>query len=263
MGYRLAGQPFASSGGPLTSSVEIGSQPTTEALNWIDVLDEHVKQIMLNLRWRDSGHTSLQALCMFLDMQANFDTTAAAASGRGLEIDSRGVKVGGANALTNYGVVTNARNGDSNFSLYSSQGILRNDGLVVGGSGDFGPFTATQLTIAGGRTLLEEFRGTTISPAALSANTNDWSPTGLSTATHIRVQATTPINITGLDGGNAGRELTIVNVGANAITFTAEDVASTVGRRFKRGFTLAADQAVKLLYDAAGGTNRWRDTALR
>jgi hypothetical protein len=66
-------------------------------------------------------------------------------------------------------------------------------------------------------------------PPTLSANTNDWNPgQGLSFA----IQATAPINLTGMQFGVDGQFAYIWNIGTNTITLTQNDVSSLAGNRW-------------------------------
>lgn len=74
-----------------------------------------------------------------------------------------------------------------------------------------------------------------ISPAALSAgNNNNWAPTGFATTTIIRVTcAGGGSTLTGIAGGVAGRIIVLTNlVGADPLTISEEDAASTAANRF-------------------------------
>lgn len=97
-----------------------------------------------------------------------------------------------------------------------------------------------------------------ISPAQITANENDYAPTGFATASTLRLDTDASHNITGLAGGADGRVIVIHNVGSNAIVLTNEDAASTDANRFLFGgdFTIAASNSVTLRYDAT--SSRWR-----
>lgn len=106
------------------------------------------------------------------------------------------------------------------------------------------------------------FRGTVISPTAITGTQNDWNPTGLSTATTIRVDSSATSTITGISGGAAGRQLTLINVGSNAVNYNHEDAGSTAANRL----ALCAGDAwqdiggrndsVTFVY--VGSTSRWQ-----
>jgi hypothetical protein len=98
-----------------------------------------------------------------------------------------------------------------------------------------------------------------ISPAQIVANTNDYDPAGLSTATVLRLSTDASRNITSLAGGADGRVIIIHNVGSFNIVLTDDDGATgTAGNRFAltNNITLTPDSCVILQYDST--TSRWR-----
>lgn len=106
-----------------------------------------------------------------------------------------------------------------------------------------------------------------ITPAAVAISQNDYSPTGLNSASIIYQDNNSApaanINITGLAGGRAGREITIFNVSADpaqTITLTHDDAASLAGNRFflPGGAAIVIPQfgSVTLHY-RTGATPRW------
>jgi hypothetical protein len=99
-----------------------------------------------------------------------------------------------------------------------------------------------------------------ISPTTLAANTNNWAPTGFSTSEYIRASASTPgFNVTGLAGGSAGLQKTVVNVGSFNITLTSNDANSSTGNLFLMPFpiVLVPGASIQLRYDATG-SGGWR-----
>src|SRR5262245_4123414 len=68
-------------------------------------------------------------------------------------------------------------------------------------------------------------RGATISPAGLTAHQDDWAPTGIATAGHVRVTITTAArNITGISAGQTdGRRITLSALDGNVFTLKHED----------------------------------------
>ena len=56
---------------------------------------------------------------------------------------------------------------------------------------------------------------TAISPSQLTANTDDWAPTGLSGADIIRASTDASRNLTGISAPSAIRALILENVGSN------------------------------------------------
>ncbi len=101
-----------------------------------------------------------------------------------------------------------------------------------------------------------------ISPTSLGADQNNYSPTGLSTASVLRLTSSTAVNITGLAGGADGRILAVLNVGSNDIVLKNASTSSTAANRFDIGAdaTLGASQGATLIYDAA--SSRWRIAGL-
>ena len=97
-----------------------------------------------------------------------------------------------------------------------------------------------------------------ISPSQITANQNDYNPTGLSTASTLRLSSDASRDVTGLQGGADGRILVLLNVGAQNIVLKDESGSSTAAYRFalSADITVAADQAVILQYDST--SSRWR-----
>lgn len=94
-----------------------------------------------------------------------------------------------------------------------------------------------------------------ISPTTLAADTNNWAPTGFSTSEFIRASASTPgFKVTGLAGGSAGLQKTIVNVGSFNITLTSNDASSTAGNKFLMAFPI-------VLAPGASQQFRWDTTS--
>lgn len=101
-----------------------------------------------------------------------------------------------------------------------------------------------------------------ISPTQITANQNDYNPTGLSTASVLRLTTDASRDITGLTGGADGRLIVITNVGSFAMVLKDESGSSTAANRFALAadITLATDQSVVLQYDST--SSRWRAVAL-
>lgn len=97
-----------------------------------------------------------------------------------------------------------------------------------------------------------------ISPSQITSNQNDYNPTGLSTATVLRLSTDASRNITGLQGGADGRLIFIHNVGSNNIVLKDADTNSSAANRFafSADITMAADDGVILQYDST--SSRWR-----
>lgn len=99
-----------------------------------------------------------------------------------------------------------------------------------------------------------------ISPTALSADANNYNPTGLSTASTIRISTndTTDRTLTGLAGGADGRLIFLHNLGPGNLLLSDEDALSTAGNRFAltSTVTMMPDALSMLQYDFT--SQRWR-----
>lgn len=99
-----------------------------------------------------------------------------------------------------------------------------------------------------------------ISPTIIGANQDNYNPTGLSTASTLRLSSSASYNVTGLSGGSDGRIIIIANIGSFNIVLINESVSSTAGNRFVFAnavdTTLLPNQEVILQYDST--SSRWR-----
>lgn len=97
-----------------------------------------------------------------------------------------------------------------------------------------------------------------LSPSQITSNQNDYSPTGLSTATILRLSTDASRDLTGLAGGGLGRIVVVHNVGTNNLVLKDESASSTAANRFalSADVTLSGDQSVMMQYDAT--SSRWR-----
>lgn len=98
-----------------------------------------------------------------------------------------------------------------------------------------------------------------ISPTQLTGNTDNWDPTGLSTAAVIRMSSDAGRNLTGIVAQTGGRRITLLNIGAYTITLV-HDATSTAANRFYcpglGNLSLRGGGGVDIWYDAT--TARWR-----
>ena len=102
-----------------------------------------------------------------------------------------------------------------------------------------------------------------LSPSDIGSSQNNSAPSGIETATFLRLTATSVINITGLNATQtAGRIMVLMNIGSNTIILTNEDGSSTDINRFafKGAANINLDDggAIMLFYD--GVSQRWRAT---
>jgi hypothetical protein len=102
-----------------------------------------------------------------------------------------------------------------------------------------------------------------ITPGQLTADVNDYAPTGLATASVIRLNASAKWTITGLTGGTDGRLIITENIGNFPITLAHDSGSSAAANRFSlpgaSSALLAPGEMNVMLYDAT--MQRWRIAA--
>ncbi len=98
-------------------------------------------------------------------------------------------------------------------------------------------------------------------PAALSANTNDWSP---GPGWFNRISASSAVNLTGMVAGQDGEVRFLWNVGANTITLVHQSASSSAANRWLSttgaDLALAANKIALATYDTTSAC--WRVTLL-
>ncbi len=113
--------------------------------------------------------------------------------------------------------------------------------------------------------LAELVVGTLVSPAQITADQNDYSPTGMADATVLRLTSDAARSITGLATGGNDRVVRVWNVGAFTITLVHESTLSAAANRFtvpsyvggpSSNLTLNPNASVILVYDNT--SLRWR-----
>ena len=72
-----------------------------------------------------------------------------------------------------------------------------------------------------------------ITPAQITADQNDYAPTGHDTASVFRLASDTTRTITGIAGGADGRIIIIYNIGSSAINFAHESASSAAANRIQ------------------------------
>lgn len=98
-----------------------------------------------------------------------------------------------------------------------------------------------------------------ITPTILAADQDDWTPSGGFTgANTVRVSSSAAINVTGLAGGTAGRQVAFHNSGSFPITFVTQSTSSAAANRFlfSNSIVLNPNDGVTVQYDAL--SSRWR-----
>lgn len=103
--------------------------------------------------------------------------------------------------------------------------------------------------------------GGVLSPAQITANENDYNPTGLTNTSVLRINSDAARNITGVQPMQPGAVLFVHNVGSFDITLKDADAASTAADRFELGadYIIHANEGVIIQYD--GTSARWRALA--
>lgn len=106
-----------------------------------------------------------------------------------------------------------------------------------------------------------DITSTAVSPASLSANTNDYAPAA---GRFYRLTASTPVNITGMVAAADGVERHMWNIGSNTITLVHQSASSVAANRWLTttgaNLALAANKCAVAVYDAT--TAAWRVSLL-
>lgn len=168
----------------------------------------------------------------------------------GTSLDSNGtISIDGADVQVDATGIVGILSDDSVQLIAAGLGTLTVDDTNI-------TLAANNVTVTGALRLTAD-----ISPAQLTANTNNWSPTGLATATVIRVFTDASRDLTGIALGADGRQLYLLNTGStNSLVLKHESANSDAANRFD--LPAAADKTLgprccaHLHYDAT--SSRWR-----
>lgn len=97
-----------------------------------------------------------------------------------------------------------------------------------------------------------------ISPSQITANQNDYNPSGLSTASTLRINSDAARDITGLQGGADGRIILVHNTGSFSITIKNSSASSSAANRFLliSDLILTSNMSVQFQYDST--STKWR-----
>jgi hypothetical protein len=103
---------------------------------------------------------------------------------------------------------------------------------------------------------------TAITPAQITANTNNYAPVGAANAVTWMINTDASRNITGIANPTAGRVIILTNNGAFNIVLKNEDANSTAANRFALigDLYLQPNMSISLVYDSNAG--RWRSTGM-
>jgi hypothetical protein len=137
---------------------------------------------------------------------------------------------------------TGVLSGNSSLTYNLGTSVLTVGGSIVGALGQFNRF---------------ELIGT-LSPTSINADQNNYNPTGLSTASTLRLTSNGAFNVTGLAGGSDGRIFTLHNIGSFNLTLVDESGSSTAANRFALAGnqTIPPDTSITIQYDST--SLRWR-----
>lgn len=101
-----------------------------------------------------------------------------------------------------------------------------------------------------------------ISPPQITAAADDWNPSGLSTASAVRLSGDNQFRIiSGISSSGTARTLTLTNIGTFAVLLAKEHPSSTATNRFNIAFDLPIypGQSITLVYDIT--STRWKLTS--
>jgi hypothetical protein len=184
-----------------------------------------------------------------------------------------GVANGGTNSNT---TLNNNRIMVSSGGAIVESAVLTNGQLLIGSTS--APPVVANLTAGSGISITNGAGAITIattggggswnviSPVSLSADQNNYNPTGLATATVMRLTSTVSVNITGLvaPGSAPTDTLQIINIGSFNITLVDHNVGSGAANRFNFGgqnVIISPNQSYTVFYDFTSSI--WRGVSLQ
>lgn len=103
---------------------------------------------------------------------------------------------------------------------------------------------------------------TDLTPSTIAADQDDYAPTGIGSASRIRLAASAAVQITGIQAATSdGSRMVLENIGSNNITLMSEHASSSAANRMSlpRPFVLRPSQSLEIEYD--GTSSRWRPVA--
>jgi hypothetical protein len=175
--------------------------------------------------------------------------------------DAQSITLGAGLSLSGGGVLSSSSTGapvDATYLTTSSNGTLTHERVLTSGDNidviDNGANSTFVINALKQKVTLSGI----ISPPTLTADQNDYNPSGLSTASTIRISSDSSYRaIKGLQGGESGRVIFIENVGANPLTICGENTSSSAANRFKiKGeIILTENEVLQVKYDST--LSRW------
>lgn len=223
-----------------------GTDPSYGAVVTADITNSNVtyakiQNVVANSKLLGSGDAGAGAAPVEITLGANLTmtgTTLAATGGGGGDVTGPGSSVD--NEICRFDLATGKL-----IQAYTSLGPTIGDD----GEADF----RSEFVLTGSIT------------ATVAADTDDWAPTGLSTASSVRVTVTgTDHTLGGMTGGTNGRIFIITNISAVfRLILNDEDIGSTATNRFLTGagdIRLESDESAVLQFDP--DALRWRVIAV-
>lgn len=149
--------------------------------------------------------------------------------------------------------------------------VFGRTGAVVAQANDYGSDEVTNDSSVNGLTVsaaldalaVVDNGGVLISPSQITADQNDYNPTGFSTAQIVRLTSDASRTITGLSGSATVVQKILFNVGSNDIVFAHQSASSSAANRIDvtgdSDLTLESGDGALLAYDATSA--RWRVVA--
>lgn len=193
------------------------------------------------------------------DIQFQDEGTNAGTAGGVTTVNFVGAGVSAAESAGTLTVTISGGGGGGGTPGGSDTHVQFNDAGSFGGEAAFAYNKTTDLlTVPNVTTTGATIFSGVISPTQLTADTEDWNPTGLSTASTVRVDVSKGLAIGGLAGGATGRRIILSNITDYPILLKAESTGSTAANRFEidGDLIIMPKDRVELQYD--GTLSRWR-----
>jgi hypothetical protein len=139
--------------------------------------------------------------------------------------------------------------------LYSGNNLSNNTRLISGGTNILTSSSSTYYTISAKIGSLEVGVVSLTTSGSSNYTLNNLNITGFESASHIKINPTKVIKITGLSGGTSGKMITITNVGQYLIILENLSTGSTSSNRFSlnngEGWYLLPNNSISLIYDTS------------
>jgi hypothetical protein len=139
--------------------------------------------------------------------------------------------------------------------LYSGSNLSENTRLISGGTNILTSSSSTFYTISAKIGSLEIGVVSLTTSGDSNYALHNLNISGFESASHIKINPTKVIKITGLSGGTIGKMVTITNIGSYLIIFENLGTGSTSNNRFSlnngEGWYLLPNKSISLIYDSS------------